>query len=217
MTVSLDGVRMAGTEPEYALEAVVFAAGAADVRHVLVDGRELVRDGRHATIDVARELHEAIAEGRRRERPRHRQHRPPRDGRALPRRGAARARARRRRSSSTASGSRASSVPGRPGTSGSTPPVAASSRDSWTATPISSSPATAPTSSPPGWPADPMRRPGSGSRPPLPEPRARRNCGGSRAPDAPRPCGRGSLTWRSSPATGSSLRPSAARALSPPS
>ena len=60
VTVSLAGVRLAGTEPENALQAVVFAAGAADVRHVLVDGREIVRDGRHGTIDVARELHEAI-------------------------------------------------------------------------------------------------------------------------------------------------------------
>ena len=60
MTVSLDGVRLAGWEPEHALDAVVFAAGAADVRHVLVDGREIVRDGRHATIDVPRELHEAV-------------------------------------------------------------------------------------------------------------------------------------------------------------
>ena len=60
VTVSLDGVRLAGAEPEHALEAVVFAASAADVRHVLVDGRELVRDGRHASIDVPRELHEAV-------------------------------------------------------------------------------------------------------------------------------------------------------------
>jgi len=60
VTVSLAGVRLAGTAPENAVDAVVFAAGAPDVRHVLVDGREIVRDGRHGTIDVARELHEAI-------------------------------------------------------------------------------------------------------------------------------------------------------------
>ncbi len=60
VTVSLAGVRLAGTEPENAVQAVVFAAGAGDVRHVLVDGREIVADGRHATVDVARELHEAI-------------------------------------------------------------------------------------------------------------------------------------------------------------
>jgi formiminoglutamate deiminase len=60
VTVSLAGVRLAGTNPENAVQAVVFAGGAQDVRHVLVDGREIVRDGRHGTIDVARELHEAI-------------------------------------------------------------------------------------------------------------------------------------------------------------
>ena len=60
VTISLDGVRLAGWEPEHALDTVVFAAGAADVQHVFVDGREIVRDGRHATIEVARELHEAI-------------------------------------------------------------------------------------------------------------------------------------------------------------
>ncbi len=60
VTVALDGVRLSGTEPENALDAVVFAAGAADVRHVLVDGRELVVDGRHATVDVPRELHTAV-------------------------------------------------------------------------------------------------------------------------------------------------------------
>jgi formiminoglutamate deiminase len=60
VTVSLAGVRLAGTGPENAVDAVVFAAAAPDVRHVLVDGREIVRDGRHRTIDVARELHEAV-------------------------------------------------------------------------------------------------------------------------------------------------------------
>jgi formiminoglutamate deiminase len=60
VTVSLEGVRLAGTGPDNALEAVVFAAGAADVRHVLVDGHEIVRDGRHATIDVPRELQAAV-------------------------------------------------------------------------------------------------------------------------------------------------------------
>jgi formiminoglutamate deiminase len=58
--VGLDGVRMAGTEPSNAVEAVVFAATAGDVRHVIAGGREIVRDGRHTTIDVARELHEAV-------------------------------------------------------------------------------------------------------------------------------------------------------------
>jgi cytosine/adenosine deaminase-related metal-dependent hydrolase len=60
VTVALHGVRLAGTAPENALEAVVFAAAASDVRHVLVDGREIVTDGRHTTIDVPRELDEAV-------------------------------------------------------------------------------------------------------------------------------------------------------------
>jgi formiminoglutamate deiminase len=60
VTVALDGVRLAGTEPENALEAVVFAAAAADVRSVIVDGRAIVTDGRHVSIDAPRELHEAV-------------------------------------------------------------------------------------------------------------------------------------------------------------
>jgi formiminoglutamate deiminase len=58
VTVDLSSVRTAGAEP---LGAAVFAAGAADVTHVLVDGRPVVREGRHATLDVARELATAIA------------------------------------------------------------------------------------------------------------------------------------------------------------
>jgi formiminoglutamate deiminase len=60
VTVSLEGVRLAGTAPENAVEAAVFAASAADVQTVLVDGREVVADGRHTTIDVPRELHQAV-------------------------------------------------------------------------------------------------------------------------------------------------------------
>jgi formiminoglutamate deiminase len=60
VTVSLDSVRLAGTAPGHALEAVVFAGSAADVRHVLVEGRDVVADGRHAAIDVPRELDEAV-------------------------------------------------------------------------------------------------------------------------------------------------------------
>jgi cytosine/adenosine deaminase-related metal-dependent hydrolase len=60
VTVSLDGVRLAGTAPEGALDAVVFAGSACDVRTVVVDGRELVRDGRHVAIDVPRELRDAV-------------------------------------------------------------------------------------------------------------------------------------------------------------
>jgi len=62
VTVGLEGVRTAGAEPGTALEAVVFAAGAADVDRVLCGGREIVRDGSHVSLDVARELRESIAE-----------------------------------------------------------------------------------------------------------------------------------------------------------
>jgi formiminoglutamate deiminase len=60
VTVSLDGVRLAGWEPESALDAVVFAAGAADVRGVVIDGEEIVRDGQHLYLDVPDALNEAI-------------------------------------------------------------------------------------------------------------------------------------------------------------
>jgi formiminoglutamate deiminase len=59
VTVWLAGVQLAGSSPEYALDSVVFAGAARDVRHVLVDGREVVADGRHTSIDVG-ELHEAL-------------------------------------------------------------------------------------------------------------------------------------------------------------
>jgi formiminoglutamate deiminase len=57
VTVRLDTARTAGTGPRGA----VFAATAADVAHVIVDGREVVHDGRHRHVDVARTLEEAIA------------------------------------------------------------------------------------------------------------------------------------------------------------
>ena len=60
VTVGLDGVRLAGTSADHALQSVVFAAGAADVRHVIVGGRFVVRDGVHLGLDVAAELVEAI-------------------------------------------------------------------------------------------------------------------------------------------------------------
>jgi formiminoglutamate deiminase len=56
VTVGLDSVRLAGTDPSALLESVVFAGGAPDVRHVIVGGRFVVRDGRHVDLDVAREL-----------------------------------------------------------------------------------------------------------------------------------------------------------------
>ncbi len=60
VTVGLDSVRLAGTEPGDALASVVFAGIADDVRTVLCGGREIVRDGRHVSIDVAGELKNAI-------------------------------------------------------------------------------------------------------------------------------------------------------------
>jgi formiminoglutamate deiminase len=60
VTVGLDSVRLAGARPETLLESALFAATAADVRDVVVGGRRVVRDGRHATIDVPRALDEAI-------------------------------------------------------------------------------------------------------------------------------------------------------------
>ncbi|HEX2129842.1 MAG TPA: formimidoylglutamate deiminase [Solirubrobacterales bacterium] len=61
VTVALDGVRLAGTEPEHALESVIFAASPADVTRVISGGRELVRDGVHVDLDVAAELRASIA------------------------------------------------------------------------------------------------------------------------------------------------------------
>jgi len=60
VTVGLDDVRLAGTTSANALESVVFAAGAPDVRRVMVDGRVVVGDGAHVSLDVAAELRSAI-------------------------------------------------------------------------------------------------------------------------------------------------------------
>src|SRR6266404_2837085 len=48
--VSLDSVRTAGQAGDLALEAAVFAACAADVRTVIIGGRDVVRDGIHQLI-----------------------------------------------------------------------------------------------------------------------------------------------------------------------
>lgn len=60
-TVSLDSPRLAGTGSAHAVAAVVFAANASDVRHVIVGGRTIVADGVHQTIDVTRALTTSIA------------------------------------------------------------------------------------------------------------------------------------------------------------
>lgn len=61
VTVRLDSVRLAGVDPDVALEAALFAAVTADVDSVICGGRQLVRGGAHTSIDVAAELREAIA------------------------------------------------------------------------------------------------------------------------------------------------------------
>jgi formiminoglutamate deiminase len=60
-TVELDGVRLAGAQPRHLIESLVFAGGASDVRHVVVGGEFIVRDGRHLRLDVPEELTRAIA------------------------------------------------------------------------------------------------------------------------------------------------------------
>jgi formiminoglutamate deiminase len=61
VTVSLDSVRTAGTADGLALEAAVFAATAADVRDVVIGGRDVVRDGTHLLVpDVPGELSRTI-------------------------------------------------------------------------------------------------------------------------------------------------------------
>jgi len=56
------GAGGSGMTPDMsALEAIIFAATAADVRHVVIGGRDVVADGRHLLVDdVAAELRSAI-------------------------------------------------------------------------------------------------------------------------------------------------------------
>ncbi|MER7536217.1 formimidoylglutamate deiminase [Streptomyces sp. NPDC097704] len=61
-TIALDTVRTAGPVPRLAAETAVFAATAADVHHVVVGGRTIVRDGAHVSVpDVGEALATAIA------------------------------------------------------------------------------------------------------------------------------------------------------------
>ena len=61
VTVSLDTPRLAGTAAATALESVIFAGTSADVRDVVVSGRDVVRDGRHLLVpDVPGALTAAI-------------------------------------------------------------------------------------------------------------------------------------------------------------
>jgi formiminoglutamate deiminase len=60
VAVDLNSVRTAGGQPT--AETVVFAASAADVTDVVIDGKVVVADRSHIRIDVAAELASAIAE-----------------------------------------------------------------------------------------------------------------------------------------------------------
>ncbi|MBO0651732.1 formimidoylglutamate deiminase [Streptomyces triculaminicus] len=61
-TVALDSVRTAGPSPRHGAETAVFAATGADVRHTVVGGRHVVRDGVHQLVpDVPRALADSIA------------------------------------------------------------------------------------------------------------------------------------------------------------
>jgi formiminoglutamate deiminase len=61
VTVALDTPRLAGLAEATALESVIFAGTAADVRHVVAGGRDVVRDGRHLLVgDVPAALGGAI-------------------------------------------------------------------------------------------------------------------------------------------------------------
>ncbi|GAB3466053.1 formimidoylglutamate deiminase [Streptomonospora sediminis] len=63
VNLAADSIRLAGFDPARAADAAVFAATAADVRHVMADGRWIVRDGVHTAIpDAAARMGAAIAE-----------------------------------------------------------------------------------------------------------------------------------------------------------
>ncbi|MCQ9136370.1 formimidoylglutamate deiminase [Streptomyces sp. IBSBF 2807] len=60
-TIALDSVRTAGPLPRLGAETAVFAASAADVRHTVVGGRHVVRDGAHTLVpDVPQALAQAV-------------------------------------------------------------------------------------------------------------------------------------------------------------
>lgn len=61
VTVTLSSVRTAGSSADSVLETAVFAASAADVTHVVVAGRQVVRDGAHTGFDVPAALAASIA------------------------------------------------------------------------------------------------------------------------------------------------------------
>ncbi len=60
-TIGLDSVRTTGTRTDNAAAVAIFAATAADIRHVVISGRVVVADGRHTTIDVVGALRQVLA------------------------------------------------------------------------------------------------------------------------------------------------------------
>ena len=59
--IRLDGARLAGVEPDDPVPMVMAAATASEVADVVVDGRHVVAEGRHMSLDVAAALRSAIA------------------------------------------------------------------------------------------------------------------------------------------------------------
>ncbi len=60
-TIGLDSVRTAGAGPANAAAMAVFAATAADIRHVVISGRVVVAGGRHTAIDVVDALRQVLS------------------------------------------------------------------------------------------------------------------------------------------------------------
>jgi formiminoglutamate deiminase len=60
VTIGLDSPRLAGSDPDHLAAAVVFAATASDVSHVIVGGGVVVSDGAHREVDVGRALSDSI-------------------------------------------------------------------------------------------------------------------------------------------------------------
>ena len=61
-TVGLDSVRLAGAGTGNLLATTIFAATSADVHHLVVGGKTVVRGGLHTTVNVAAELASAVSE-----------------------------------------------------------------------------------------------------------------------------------------------------------
>ena len=61
VAVDLGSVRTAGADPSTAVASVIFGASAADVTHVIVDGRPVVESRTHMLGDVGAQLGHAIA------------------------------------------------------------------------------------------------------------------------------------------------------------